>query len=602
MVDKQNKLQCTGCKMCSDLCPQKAITFSTTEDGYWYPSVDEKACTKCGVCVNTCPIYGTGCEKAPTRQEAYAVWSREDGIRRESTSGGLYYEFASYVLSQNGYLVGSVYTEDYRGAFHIVSDQKEELPKIMGSKYFQSDTEGIYKKTKEALKTGRLVLFTGAPCQVAALYSYLKQDYENLITLDFICRGVPSPLLQGKKIDLYESKAHSKVVFYRDKSKVVGWSDFGELIRFANGKKRFISRWKDKINNCFIEENLNLRESCYQCQFKCGRNTSDITIGDFWGINGVTERDKKYGVSAMVVNTDRGDAFVRAVGSKIYRGRRTVQEVQNGNPAYSASVKRPDNREEFFRDVVEKGLEYAVRHHSPKGLKHSIAVKKRLLVAELRPWIPLMKQALTMDWLQFFYYNFFNSSVHREKGAFLLPSRGTKIQFARSAELELKANLTINYYPCYKRGSQTSLLKIGKGGKLVVHNRVELSYANTFSIADYAKLEVGYFFMNIGSNVICNHAMSIGNNVLLGRDVCIFDSDYHPIFNEEGKIVNEDREVVIEDNVWIGARSMVLKGSHIHEGAIVSANSLVMGEVEGNRVFINKRESKSIGEKISWQR
>lgn len=254
MINQVNILECTGCKMCADICAKEAITFEDDQNGFWYPKLDESKCVQCGLCLKQCPVIKKSERKEFTRV-AYASWNSNEEIRRESTSGGVYYSFASYVIDQGGYIVGCSYTEDFCSAYHTYSDNYDGLARIMGSKYFQSDTAGIYKKTRDLLQTGKLVLFTGTPCQVAALKNYLNCDYDNLITLDFICRGVPSPKLQEKKIKLYEKKSGSKVIFYRDKSDKYAWSDFGELIKYANGKEHFISRWEDDINNCFIHEN-----------------------------------------------------------------------------------------------------------------------------------------------------------------------------------------------------------------------------------------------------------------------------------------------------------------------------------------------------------
>lgn len=602
MIESIEKTKCTGCKMCADICPKAAISFDVNEEGFWYPIVDESSCIHCNACINKCPISNVAKEVFVTKREAYAAWSKNDEVRRESTSGGLYYEFAHAVIKENGFIVGSVYTDDYCGAYHVWGDNLEDLKRIMGSKYFQSDTSGIYKKTKDLLETGRKVLFTGTPCQAAALKRYLQREYKNLILIDFICRGVPSPLLQREKIELYSEKAKSSVIFYRDKSKKYGWDNFGELVRFQNGKDRFISRWKDDINNCFIERNLNLRESCYSCRYKNGNNASDITIGDFWGIENVTKRDLELGVSAMIVNTEKGSDFIRQISKSIYYIRKPLEEVTKGNSVYVNPAERPKQRKGFFEEVLSKGLEKAVKNYAKLNFKAKLAREKMVLKSKLKSYIVLFKLLKDVRWLCFIKLNFFSRAVHREKGAFLIPCRGSVLQISPEANIYLKANMLFNYYPCYKRGNQTSLFKMEKGAKLYVHNQIEFAYGNTFSIAQGAEIETGTLYTGMNANIICNYKMYIGNNVMLGRDTCIFDSDYHVIFNDKGEKINNDKEVVIEDNVWVGARSMILKGSHLNIGAIISANSVVLGEVEENRVFINKRESKSIGGNITWKR
>ncbi len=602
MVDKKiDKTKCVGCKTCAEVCSHKAISFETNEEGYWYPVCDLNKCTGCGLCVKLCPVNDEP-EEYTTERKCYCAWSRNDEIRRSSTSGGLYYEFADMVLSEGGYIVGSVYAEDYCSAYHIITNNKEDLPNVLGSKYFQSDTEGIYKKLKELVSSGKKVLFTGTPCQAAALDRFLGKRYENLIIVDFLCRGVPSPLLQRKKIELYGSKENAKVVYYSDKTKPYGWSDFGETIRFDNGKKRFISRWKDDINDCFIEKNLNLRESCYNCSFKDGNRASDLTIGDFWGITNVTERDLIYGVSCLITNTERGERFLEELGDRIYKGQRPIEEVSVHNRAYIESAKRPPERDAFFQGVLRDGLEQTVRKYSVRSAKWRIKNGLKVLKGKLKTVVPRKSEIRGLKLTSFIYYNFFCKQIHREKGAYILPYKGAYISIGKKAEVYLGGNMLINYYPVYARGTEMTRVRVEDGAKLTTRNRVELSYGNTLSLNRNAEMELGYFYTGVGANIICEYKMTIGNNVMLGRDVCVFDSDYHKIFNQEGEVINPKREVIIEDNCWLGARSMVLKGSHIREGAIISANSMVMGDVEGNRVFLNKRESRSVGKNIIWER
>lgn len=595
------KDKCTGCKMCGDICPVDAIYFETNDEGFWYPHIDKKKCIGCGLCDKHCPVLNESTQVEFVK-EAYAAWNRDDVIRRESTSGGVYHVLAEYTLNCGGYIIGSAYTDDFCSAFHMYSNNHDGLLKIMGSKYFQSDTAGIYKKTKELLETGTKVLFTGTPCQIAALKKYLQKDYEELITVDFICRGVPSPKMQEKKIRLYENKEKSKVVFYRDKSDKYAWEDFGELIRFENGKEKFISRWEDDINNCFIHKNLNIRESCYVCEIKNGKNVADITMGDFWGIRGVTEKDLKLGVSALVVNTPKGKEFLNNLGEKLYLERRNLSEIASGNPAYVEAAKRPDKRREFFELVERSGLEKAVKSFTNKSIKGVLIEKKKIFKACHRRWIPVKRAAKYLDWFKFFRYNYFCKNIQRDKDAFLLPCKGTDLQLEPKAKIILHGNVLLNYYPHYKRGNARTLLRVNNNGTFIANNRFEIAHGNTISVDEGASFEAGYFFTGVGAKLICHKKMKIGNHVMLGRDVCVFDSDYHPIYNEFGEIINPDKEVTIEDNCWIGARSMILKGAHIHSGAIISANSMVIGEVEGNKVFVNKREAKSVGKTIIWKR
>lgn len=599
MVETISKAKCTGCKMCGDVCPQEAIHFSFDKQGFWYPEVSAQKCVNCGVCVKKCPALQDNQYK--TDRTAYAAWSRDDTIRRESTSGGVYYEFAKFFLDQGGTLAGCAYSEDFKSAFHMITDTYEGLERIKGSKYFQSDTQGIYRQVESALKAGKKVLFTGTPCQVAALKSFLQRDYDNLLTVDFICRGVPSPLVHKKKIELYQDKAGSEVVAYRDKSKLRGWANFGELVQFANGKRKFISRWKDEINNCFIEKNLSLRDSCDQCKYKNGNNASEITIGDFWGIKAVSRKDKIYGVSVIITNNSKGEAFIKCLGDRLYTAHRPLQEVGAENTAYLRPIERPKDREAFFEDLEKLGLEKTVKIYTKRSAKQKIKQKYRALKGYLYPYLPLIKDFYQINWLKFIWVNYMLKSVKRQKGVFIIPYKGASIQIGKKAKIILNGNITINSYGSYKRRNLTAIFQIADNACLRVESDINIAYGNTFSIGRNATMTVGHLLTGVDTSINCHYKMTLGNNVMIGSHVCIFDSDFHSVYNEKGELINADKEVILEDNVWLGSRTMVLKGAHVHEGAIVSADSLVMGEVEGGRIYINRREGKSIGGHIIWE-
>lgn len=600
MIDAIKKDKCTGCKVCETICPKNAISMEVNSEGFWYPVYDNDACSKCGACVKNCPQNEID-KKQKGLELIFAAWSKDDKIRRDSTSGGVYWELANYMLGEGGYIAGSVYENDFKGAFHIVTNKKEDLERIKGSKYFQSDSGKVFEDIKKLVVAGEKVLFTGSPCQVQSLKKYLVNDYENLYTIDFICRGVPSPLLQKKKIELYEKEYHSEVVNYRDKSKKVGWVYFGELINLKNGKEKFINHWDDMINNCFIEKNLNLRESCYTCQIKDGYSYADITLGDFWGIKGVTSRDERFGVSSLIVNSTKGCELLDRIGDRLYTDRRSKEELIEFNSAYVKAPNKPAEREDFFECIEKNGLKKAVKKYSDRGVVEWLRRKKRRYANTYKRVYPIIRYWWNVNWSQFIYYNFICRKIVREKGSYLIPWRGTNIQIGKGAHIVLKGDTYLNYYPVYKKGKYQTTFRVGNNAELNINNGLRIAYNNTFSIDHGCRMNTGYLFTGVGTSVICSCEMELGNNIMLGRDVCIFDSDYHSIFNEAYEKVNPPKKVVIEDNVWIGAKSIVLKGAHIEKGAIVSANSMVLGNVEANRCFINVRESKSVGKNIYWK-
>lgn len=602
MIDCLEK-KCTGCKMCGDLCSQKAITFRTDKEGFWYPSVDYSKCIKCGLCKAKCPVLEKNNKEKTFTAKGYAAWNRENEIRKESTSGGVYYAMAKTVVDREGYIVGSAYSKDCKSAVHISGNDNEAIKKICGSKYFQSDTTGIYRVTKRLLDDNKEVLFTGTPCQISALYSYLKKDYSNLITCDFICRGVPSPKLHKLRIEHYEKKYHSIVASYKDKDKEKnGWACFGEKIVLENGKKIFINRYKDWFNECFINYNFNIRPSCYDCNFKGNNHLADITIGDFWGITHVTDKDLRDGVSAVITNTEKGESFVKSLSDKLYLFNRSINSISEGNMAYYNSVEMPKEREDFFKDIDKYPIKKLIKKKCPENyIKKMVKAQKIILKNHLKQYKDLIKNFREINWFKFIKYNFMCKNVVRDKYCFIIPMGKCNICIEKEAEVILHGNVLLNYYPCYKTNSMSNFI-VRNRAIFIANNRHELSYENTICVDYGAKFVAGYFFTGVGANVICHSDIEIGNNVMLGRDVCIFDSDYHSIYNAEFDFINPDKKVLIGDNVWIGAKSMVLKGSVIGNNAIIGANSMVTGEIEEDRCYINKKSGNSVGSKVSWQR
>ncbi len=347
-----NEMNCMGCKMCGDLCPKQAITFKINEEGFWYPEVDEEKCIKCGLCVKRCPeqnMPGNHC----FMPEVYAAWVKDDDIRAKSTSGGMYYVFAKNIIDNGGYIVGSQYGEDWKSANHEIYNSYEGLEKLIGSKYFQSDTEGIYNKVKEKLDNGETVLFSGCPCQSAALQSFLNKDYDNLITFDFICRGINSPKVFHKYVSDLEKKYGSKVkkVRLRDKSK--GWESLGNTIEFENGEKFYADKNDDYYVKGFSSENLYMRPSCVECKFKGLPRISDISAGDFWGIEGQAENEVFKGISVLMINSKKGKKFFDKIIPYIVYEMKDIKDAVSKNPCILYCVPKGRNRRMFF-DNFEK--------------------------------------------------------------------------------------------------------------------------------------------------------------------------------------------------------------------------------------------------------
>lgn len=352
--------KCCGCKVCYDICGQEAISFEVNNEGFWYPVVDQNKCTSCLRCREVCPDVNPVKNQEQMKPQVYAAWLKDTQMRQYSTSGGMYYAFAHQVLTQGGYVVACRYTGDWKHAEHIVADSEELLLETVRSKYFQSETEGIYKKVKELLGTGKQVLFCGCPCQSAALQAYVG-ECENLFTMDFICRGINSQRAFAAFIEELEHRYHSKATGVHCKNKRKGWKSLGVLVTFENGEEYYETRSSSYWSLGYIKENLYMRPSCHQCQYRNLPRISDITIGDFWGIQNVTEDDLFHGISVLMLNTGKGQAMFQSIRDKLEYSERTIEDVKKGNPCLTESPAKGSKREMFFQLLNEKEFSEAVR-------------------------------------------------------------------------------------------------------------------------------------------------------------------------------------------------------------------------------------------------
>lgn len=335
MIKIVDKELCCGCEACAQKCPLHCIEMKEDGQGFLYPEVNVKNCISCGQCEKVCPVLNNNYSQEPPTT-VYAAKIKDDKIRYASSSGGVFTSLATYVIKQGGVVFGASYDNNWR-VVHIYTEQFEGISKFRGSKYVQSSLGSSFVTVRNFLKEGRLVLFTGTPCQISALHQYLGQKFSNLITMDFVCHGVPSPGV----FKWYLQETLNKVVYnkptvirndytiknipsnkvsipngweikdirFRDKRK--GWKKFClsiDLIHFSkNGECESLNYSKDLQTDPFLVgfiRNCYLRPSCYHCKFKSFTSGSDFTVADFWGQE-VTfpEFDSNSGVSCLIPNT-----------------------------------------------------------------------------------------------------------------------------------------------------------------------------------------------------------------------------------------------------------------------------------------------------------
>ena len=339
---------CNGCHTCYSLCPKQAIKMVSNDEGFLYPQIDEGLCVKCGLCEKKCPVLNPlGKENEQT--SAYAIINNNEKIRLESSSGGVFTSLAENVINQNGIVFGAKFDSDF-DVIHRFTDSIEGLADFRGSKYVQSAIGEAYKDCKNFLEEGRQVLFSGTPCQIAGLQSFLGKKYDNLLCVDFICHGVPSFKLFSIYKQFVERKncKQLKAIFFRDKTN--GWADYAVKEVFEDNTTTKLPHNKHPYMNLYLGISC-YRESCYDCKFKGKKYFSDITIADFWGIqNEYPELDDDKGTSFVITHSDKGQKIIDCLSNCTVK----IIPLEKGvkyNPSYVRSVIRPTKRDVFFLDL-----------------------------------------------------------------------------------------------------------------------------------------------------------------------------------------------------------------------------------------------------------
>ena len=337
---------CSGCTACANICPKKAISMQNGIDGFKYPVIDQKLCINCGLCKRTCPVLNSSSNVSLNK--TYVAFSKNKTNKEKSSSGGIFPLIANTVLNDNGIVIGASFDE-YNNLKHIAITKVEDLDKLKGSKYLQSDLDNIFSYIKQNINDNK-ILFVGTPCQVAGLKAFLKKDYDNLLCIDLFCHGVPSPKLFNKYIKELEESNNDHVINYNFRDKSTGWDTYSNTITFKNKKISEFQTENDYMK-LFLSD-IALRESCYHCNFKLGNKYSDITLGDFWGVqNCYPEMYDKNGVSAIIVNTDKGSKIFNDIVNDLECKECKLEEIVNGNPSLVRSGLKPKCRDKFFKDI-----------------------------------------------------------------------------------------------------------------------------------------------------------------------------------------------------------------------------------------------------------
>ena len=339
---------CTGCMACYNKCPNNAITIVYSDDGFYVPKIDNNKCTDCGFCNSVCPQIRTALQKEES-SVCYAVMA-DDEIRKNSASGGLFALIAQEYLRNGGYVCGAAFSEDFKHVNHIIINDEKDLIRLQNSKYVQSNIGNVFSEIRILLEKGKDVLFSGTPCQVAGLNSYLGKNYNNLLTIDLVCHGIPSPLVWEKYLDALVKGKKVKNVLFRNKKN--GWHYKSEVeIKL---KSNFLTKKiKDNLFYRGFFEHLFLNEACYSCKYTNLQRPADITIGDFWGIEYKdSDMNDEKGTSLLIVHTSKGQNIIDKYSDKFKKFKTfDIQCAIDGNQRLQLPSERNLNNTRFIKDL-----------------------------------------------------------------------------------------------------------------------------------------------------------------------------------------------------------------------------------------------------------
>ena len=377
---------CTGCTACASACPFNCISMEKDGYGFAHPVIDAAACTGCGLCEKACPIL-THPECPDSLPQAFAAYSKDEAVRRDSSSGGIFTELAGLILEEGGVVFGAAYSPSFE-IIHICVENKEDLAKLRGAKYAQSDMQGVFNQVKAHLKQGRKVLFSGTPCQVGGLKAYLKKLYDTLLTMDFVCHSVPSPMAWREYV-AYRSRQENGGELPAGinlRSKETGWSHYrySSLFEYRNGKRCLVRNADSLYMKLFVGGYIN-RESCENCKFKGYQRVSDLTVGDFWGIWDILpEMDDNRGISVVLVQSEKGRILWNSLRDRICSREVTPEQASRCNSAMLLPMKANANRETALKKIQNGKIGACEVFFSPgkqgalSGVKRKL---KRLLIA-----------------------------------------------------------------------------------------------------------------------------------------------------------------------------------------------------------------------------
>ena len=384
MIEIKNKKDCCGCGACVQICPKQCISMAADNEGFLYPEVDTDRCIHCNLCTTICPTLNAYPPQAPLA--TYAAVNKDKATQEKSSSGGLFSLLAQTVINDGGVVFGAAFNADWQ-VEHSSTESIEGVTAFRSSKYVQSSTRQCYTEARALLDTGRKVLFSGTPCQIAGLKHFLRAEYDNLLTIEVVCHGTPSPMVwsdflvsKRKEIERINNGKEPAIthISFRDKS--TGWENYHFSIDYKSGlhDAQTYTLSEPHQRNTFMRgflHNYTLRPSCYHCVARKRQSRADITLADYWGVQQYhTDIYNDKGVSLAIINTVQGKHFFDRIQNNIHYTPSSYGNALAHNMCIEKSVEEPPLRQAFWEDYQRKGIA-AINDYC----KHKKSLLKRII-------------------------------------------------------------------------------------------------------------------------------------------------------------------------------------------------------------------------------
>lgn len=350
------KNECSGCTACIAACPKKCIVMEADNEGFLYPVVNKNDCIDCGLCERICPFEHPKYDNIDT-PKVYATYIKDESQRVQSSSGGIFYSIAKWIIEQNGIVYGAAFDENFK-LKHIGVDTLEELSKLRGSKYLQSNLGNVFSEIRKYLNAGRWVYFVGVGCQVAGLKAFLRKNYDTLITSDLVCHGVPSQLMFDWHIDYLKQKEKGKIISYSFRD-YRGWGGCETYKYVSQTRGEGVRRLYSYILSPYLYSFMyayNYRYSCYNCKFSKIPRQGDITLADYWGVkNFFPDMDISKGVSLVLLNTHHGDDIWSKIKNEIHSKESCIKDAAKENANLISKTLMPEIRKHCYDIILQRG-------------------------------------------------------------------------------------------------------------------------------------------------------------------------------------------------------------------------------------------------------